>query len=182
MGKTSLVTELDGGEDARSKDRRIGSTIGRYLLEEQIGDGAMGVVYRARHVRLDHRVALKVLAPHVFRDGEFKEERRHACRHLMRATWEAGGRGCRSRMPARSPGSRAGRFTIRNGVAGAPQPREDGGDAGFPRRPVPGPQPRRPEPFSRALPSRPPSFENGGRYMASRRGRAAELWSGGGLR
>jgi serine/threonine-protein kinase len=33
----------------------------RYRIDERIGDGAMGVVYRARHVKLDRSFAVKVL-------------------------------------------------------------------------------------------------------------------------
>lgn|GEM_PF-2251234 len=43
-------------------DDLIGQVIdGRYRIDEQIGAGAMGVVYRGRHVRLDKDVAIKVL-------------------------------------------------------------------------------------------------------------------------
>ena len=35
----------------------------RYRLDEQIGDGAMGVVYRARHVKIARAFAVKVLHP-----------------------------------------------------------------------------------------------------------------------
>ncbi|HXP20026.1 MAG TPA: serine/threonine protein kinase, partial [Streptosporangiaceae bacterium] len=40
-----------------------GSRIAGYLLEEQIGQGGMAVVFRALDERLDRRVALKILAP-----------------------------------------------------------------------------------------------------------------------
>src|SRR5438067_1588243 len=40
-----------------------GLTIGQYTLKEQLGAGAMGVVYRAYQPTLDREVAIKVLPP-----------------------------------------------------------------------------------------------------------------------
>jgi len=45
----------------------IGSTLGGYRIEGIIGQGGMGVVYRATQLRLDRTVALKVIAEeHVY--------------------------------------------------------------------------------------------------------------------
>src|SRR6185436_3895254 len=45
-----------------AEDPIVGSTIDHYVVEECVGEGAMGRVYRARHSRLAHRhFALKIL-------------------------------------------------------------------------------------------------------------------------
>ena len=49
-----------------------GSRVGGYVLEEQIGAGGMAVVYRARDEVLGRLVAVKVLAPALAADNEFR--------------------------------------------------------------------------------------------------------------
>ncbi len=50
-----------------------GSRVASYLLEEQVGVGAMAVVFRAADQRLARRVALKVLVPALAADQGFRQ-------------------------------------------------------------------------------------------------------------
>ncbi|HEU4955051.1 MAG TPA: hypothetical protein VFT28_10775, partial [Gemmatimonadales bacterium] len=50
-----------------------GKTVGPYEVKEEIGGGAMGVVYRALDSRLGRTVALKFLRPHLGTDDSASE-------------------------------------------------------------------------------------------------------------
>jgi formylglycine-generating enzyme required for sulfatase activity len=62
---------LDGDVEVLAR----GSTLGRYLVLERIGAGAMGVVYAAYDPELDRKVAIKILRPQA---GAGDHERRRA--------------------------------------------------------------------------------------------------------
>jgi serine/threonine-protein kinase len=50
-----------------------GAIVGSYVVEDSLGRGGMGVVYRARHVHLDRPVALKLLSAELSGSPEFAE-------------------------------------------------------------------------------------------------------------
>ena len=52
---------------------RVGTRVGGYELEDLLGQGGMGVVYRARHLHLDRLAALKLLNPELAGDAAFRE-------------------------------------------------------------------------------------------------------------
>lgn len=53
----------------QSEDSLIGRTLDeKYLIEERLGEGGMGAVYRARHLLMDRPVAIKVLHANLVAD------------------------------------------------------------------------------------------------------------------
>ncbi|MEU9981828.1 serine/threonine-protein kinase [Streptomyces sp. NPDC050856] len=71
-------------DDTRLPSGRASGLIGRrvadYLVEGEIGRGGMAVVYRARDLRLDRTVALKLLAPELARNDTFRKRFAHESR------------------------------------------------------------------------------------------------------
>jgi serine/threonine protein kinase len=57
-----------------------GSTFAGYEVESVVGAGGIGILYRARQVRLDRPVALKLVEPDVARDPVIRERLRREAR------------------------------------------------------------------------------------------------------
>jgi len=62
----------DGGGDVSAEAWRPGSRVGDYVLDERIGAGGMGVVYRARHATTGAPCAIKTLGLTLDREAEVR--------------------------------------------------------------------------------------------------------------
>ena len=62
-----------------------GQHISHYEIQEKLGEGGMGAVYRARQPALDRLVALKILPPQTSGDAGFAERFTREARSLTTA-------------------------------------------------------------------------------------------------
>jgi eukaryotic-like serine/threonine-protein kinase len=62
----------------------IGQKFGRYRIEEEIGAGGMGIVYRACDEKLERDLAVKVLTPGALNDEAARKRFRNEARALSR--------------------------------------------------------------------------------------------------
>jgi len=83
----------------------VGSEIGGYRVESELGQGGMGVVYLARHVQLDRQVALKVL-------GGWLEGNERAAERFLRESRLAAGLEHPSIVTVYDAGEQDGRLYI----------------------------------------------------------------------
>jgi len=64
-----------------AQDHFLGSILDdKYRIEEKIGEGGMGKVYRAVHIHMDNTVAIKILHPHMASDATALERFRREAR------------------------------------------------------------------------------------------------------
>jgi eukaryotic-like serine/threonine-protein kinase len=77
---TGIEPQQSIPSETKTMDPWLGSVVGeRYRVEEQIGQGGMGVVYLGRHLELGKRVAIKRLDPRIASDPtSFERFRREA--------------------------------------------------------------------------------------------------------
>ncbi len=71
LGAARTLCIASVATDESSADATIGKTFNdRYVIEARLGEGGMGVVYRARHAVINKRVAIKVLRKSIAPDSE----------------------------------------------------------------------------------------------------------------
>jgi serine/threonine protein kinase len=56
-----------------TSDPHLGRVVAGYRIEERIGRGGMGLVYRAEHLNLRRRAAIKIIAPDLAEAAGFRE-------------------------------------------------------------------------------------------------------------
>ena len=61
-------------------DPHLGRVVAGYRIEERIGRGGMGLVYRAEHLNLRRRAAIKIIAPELAEASGFRERFNHEAR------------------------------------------------------------------------------------------------------
>ena len=82
VGIATLASQVIFGLRARIREAHL---IGQYTLMEKVGEGAMGVVYRANHAMLRRSTAIKLLPPEKS-DSDARSRFEHEVQHTSRLT------------------------------------------------------------------------------------------------
>lgn len=72
------------GDGCTSSGNMIGTSVQRYDIHEELGQGGMSVVYRGRDTTLDREVAVKVLHDHLAKEFENRERFRREAQAIAR--------------------------------------------------------------------------------------------------
>ncbi len=81
----ALYCFLDGADLEQLQDQRVGSTlVGRYHIEEVIGEGGMATVYRAKHKLVERPCAIKIMNPMLATDDVVRERFRREAKNASK--------------------------------------------------------------------------------------------------
>jgi eukaryotic-like serine/threonine-protein kinase len=70
MTRETAASTLQSGHAPRHVPFQLGTVLaGKYLLQQVIGEGGVGIVVLAKHLELDERVAIKFLRPEAMQDA-----------------------------------------------------------------------------------------------------------------
>jgi serine/threonine-protein kinase len=76
---------LDGADLEPLRDQRVGTTlVGRYIIEEVIGEGGMATVYRAKHKLVERPCAIKIMNPLLATDDVVRERFRREAKNASK--------------------------------------------------------------------------------------------------
>jgi eukaryotic-like serine/threonine-protein kinase len=76
---------LDGADLVPLQDTRVGTTlVGRYQIEEVIGEGGMATVYRAKHKLVERPCAIKIMNPMLATDDVVRERFRREAKNASK--------------------------------------------------------------------------------------------------
>ena len=77
-----------GGESTRPTADLVGQVVGGYLIDQELGAGGMGTVYRGSHIDTHRVVAIKALHPHLMDEPALVERFRREARLAARLAHE----------------------------------------------------------------------------------------------
>ncbi|MGZ6565463.1 MAG: serine/threonine-protein kinase, partial [Solirubrobacteraceae bacterium] len=78
-----LRSQGEGGTYERLNELAVGTRFAGHVIEAEIARGEMGIVYRARNMRLERIEALKVIAPRYAADAGFRARFRREAMHAV---------------------------------------------------------------------------------------------------
>jgi serine/threonine protein kinase len=80
LARAALAAASPAPQGVTRQEIRPGAMLGDCLLESLCGEGGMGVVYRAKQVKLDRTVAVKVMSKELGDDAVFRAQFERECR------------------------------------------------------------------------------------------------------